>query len=69
MVQNILPSTVSMIKVDKNICDFCSACSSVCPADCITVKEQDLIVEHPLCIDCDLCVKICPVEALEQVVS
>jgi len=55
-----------MIKVNKEKCDFCSACSSVCPVDCITVKEKDLIVEHPLCIDCDLCVKICPVEALNQ---
>ena len=55
-----------MINVDKKICDFCSACISVCPPDCITVKEKDLIVDHSLCIDCDLCIYICPVEALES---
>tara|TARA_B100002052_G_scaffold53600_1_gene46793 strand:+ start:773 stop:943 length:171 start_codon:yes stop_codon:yes gene_type:complete len=55
-----------MISVDKNKCDFCSACIAVCPPDCITVEEDDLIIEHSLCIDCDLCIKICPIEALEQ---
>ena len=58
-----------MIKIYKDVCDFCSACSSVCPVDCITVKEQDLIIDELTCIDCDLCVKICPVEALEQAAS
>ena len=55
-----------MISVDKEKCDFCSACIAVCPPDCITVEEEDLIVAHNLCIDCDLCIKICPIEALEQ---
>ena len=53
-----------MIIVDKNTCDYCSACISVCPPDCIEVSENDLTVDHFLCIDCDLCIKICPVEAL-----
>ena len=56
-----------MILVDKKKCDFCAACIAVCPPDCITVKEDDLIVENNICIDCNLCVKICPVEALEQI--
>ena len=55
-----------MISIDKQKCDFCSACIPVCPPDCITVKENDLIIDHALCINCDLCIKICPVEALEQ---
>ena len=55
-----------MIIVDKNICDYCSACIAVCPPDCIEVEENDLTIEHLICIDCDLCVKICPVEALSS---
>tara|TARA_Y100001970_G_C13850196_1_gene658904 strand:- start:469 stop:642 length:174 start_codon:yes stop_codon:yes gene_type:complete len=55
-----------MITVNKEVCDFCSACISVCPPDCITVKENDLIVDQDVCIKCDLCVKICPVEALKN---
>ena len=53
-----------MITIKENRCDFCAACITVCPPDCITVKESDLIIDHDLCIDCDLCIKICPVEAL-----
>ena len=53
-----------MILIDKEKCDYCSACIAVCPPDCIEVTEKDLIVDHSLCIDCDLCVKICPIEAL-----
>ena len=55
-----------MISVNKDKCDYCSACIAVCPPDCITVKEHDLIVDNDLCINCNLCVKICPVEALRQ---
>jgi len=55
-----------MIILDKKICDYCSACISVCPPDCIEVSECDLTIQRSLCTDCDLCVKICPVEALSN---
>ena len=55
-----------MITVDKDICDYCSACIPVCPPDCIEVTENNLIIDHLICIDCDLCIKICPVEALQN---
>ena len=64
MTLSILLFLENMIQVDKDLCDYCSACISVCPPDCIEVTENDLTIEHYLCIDCDLCVKICPIEAL-----
>ena len=55
-----------MILVDKELCDYCAACITVCPPDCIEVTEKDLVVTQSICIDCDLCVKICPIEALSS---
>ena len=53
-----------MINIQDNMCDYCSACITICPVDCIEVREYSIQIDHILCIDCDLCVKICPIEAL-----
>ena len=55
-----------MINIIENKCDFCAACSAVCPVDCIEVRESSIEIEHKVCIDCDLCVYICPIEVLES---
>jgi len=54
-----------MIDIHGNICDYCSACISVCPVDCIEVRESSIKIDDEICIDCNLCVYICPIEALE----
>ena len=54
-----------MISIIKNKCDFCGACISVCPPDCIEVKEASIQIDHKICIECNLCVYICPIEVLE----
>ena len=54
-----------MINIRENICDYCGACVTVCPVDCIEVRESSIMIDHPVCIDCDLCVIICPIEVLE----
>ena len=56
-----------MIKIIENKCDFCGACVTVCPVDCIEVREASILIDHPICIDCDLCVEICPILVLETV--
>ncbi len=53
-----------MINIIENNCDYCSACVSVCPVDCIEVRESTISINHKICIDCDLCVYICPIEVL-----
>ena len=55
-----------MINIIENKCDFCSACITVCPVDCIEVREATISIDHPICIDCNLCVYICPIEVLVQ---
>ena len=54
-----------MILIKDNKCDFCSTCVTVCPEDCIEVRESSIIIDDVVCIDCDLCVQICPIEVLE----
>ena len=55
-----------MINIIPDKCDFCGACISVCPPDCIEVKESSININHKLCIDCDLCIYICPIEVLKN---
>ena len=54
-----------MIDIKENRCDYCGACVTVCPVDCIEVRESSIMIDHPVSIDCDLCVIICPIEVLE----
>ena len=54
-----------MIEIIPNKCDFCGACVSVCPVDCIELNEADISIIHEICIDCNLCAYICPIEVLE----
>ena len=54
----------NMINIRENMCDYCGACVTVCPVDCIEVRESSIMIDHPVCIDCDLCVIICPIEVL-----
>ena len=58
-----------MIKIIDNKCDFCGTCVSVCPVDCIEVREASISIINSICIDCDLCVEICPILVLETVVE
>ena len=53
-----------MISIKENRCDYCGACITVCPVDCIEVRESSIDIGQEVCIDCDLCVIICPIEVL-----
>lgn len=56
-----------MINIKKNIdCMGCTACQSICPKECIIMKEDHEGFRYPhiennLCINCHLCEKVCPV--------
>lgn len=56
-----------MIEIDnKKDCCGCTACYSVCPKKCITMKEDFEGFKYPevnkeQCIDCDLCKNVCPI--------
>ena len=55
-----------MIKItDKRDCCGCGACASVCPKQCISMKEDNEGFFYPstniaTCIECGLCEKVCP---------
>ncbi len=56
-----------MIVIKKNRCDYCSTCITVCPPDCIEVRESSITIDNTICIDCNLCIEICPILVLESV--
>lgn len=62
-----------MIKiVDKKNCMGCSACSSICPTNCITMTADSEGFLYPKvneskCINCNLCVKTCPLLNLKTI--
>jgi coenzyme F420-reducing hydrogenase beta subunit len=59
--------TENKIKLaEKQICTGCAACYSVCPVQCISMKEDEEgflfpIIDEEKCAQCSLCEKICPV--------
>ena len=56
-----------MIKINKELCDRCGTCVSVCEADCISVFEAYIEIDNDKCVSCKKCVWICPVNALSMV--
>jgi len=51
--------------LDKKDCSGCTACVSVCPKQCIEMKQDDESFYYPEidkvnCIECGLCEKVCP---------
>ncbi len=52
--------------LDERECVGCSACSSVCPKDCIEIKRNAdgfyvPVVDEDKCINCKICANTCPV--------
>lgn len=47
-----------------NRCSGCSACISVCPKNCIEIKDtieaMNAVIDEKLCINCKSCEKVCP---------
>ena len=57
-----------MIKINNPIdCCGCTACKSICPKNCITMKIDREgfrypIVDYDNCINCGLCERVCPIK-------
>lgn len=64
-----------MIEIrNKEDCCGCTACESICPKQCITMKADAEGFKYPVvnksdCIDCHLCEKKCPVVGKKKVRS
>lgn len=51
--------------IEKKDCTSCTACYSICPINCIEMKEDEEGFSYPIasdaCINCGKCEKICPI--------
>ena len=51
---------------EANLCTGCTACASVCPHSCISMRADEEgfarpVVDEKRCVECGLCTKACPV--------
>ena len=58
--------------VEKKECCGCTACVHMCPANCITMQEDEEgflypVIEEEKCIHCHKCVGVCPVRNTKQI--
>ncbi|MBR4421477.1 MAG: 4Fe-4S binding protein [Erysipelotrichaceae bacterium] len=55
------------VKVDRDVCIGCGACTGVCPTESLSLDDEGKSVcNEETCVDCGACVATCPVEALSQ---
>lgn len=57
-------------EIDFEKCTGCSACSSICPKQCIIMEsnEEGFLypnIDEDKCISCGLCKKICPINSVD----
>lgn len=58
--------------IEKKECCGCTACVHMCPANCITMQEDEEgflypVIEEEKCIHCHKCVGVCPVRNTKQI--
>lgn len=55
------------VKIDREACIGCGACTGVCPTSSLTLDDENKSVcNGDTCIDCGSCVATCPVSAISQ---
>ncbi|NLE00224.1 MAG: 4Fe-4S binding protein [Fibrobacter sp.] len=54
------------VEIDKNLCDQCGTCISVCNAGALSMPES-LSVDEKLCVNCGKCIQVCAFAALKYV--
>lgn len=47
-------------------CIGCGSCISVCPQNCIQLKETTAFIHQNNCLHCGGCMNVCPVNAVER---
>lgn len=52
--------------VDREVCGYCGACVSVCPASAIELVDLYLRIDRSLCVGCSACERVCPLGAISM---
>ncbi len=52
------------VRIDRDKCMYCGACTSVCPFLALELRETYVHVHEDKCKECGICVKACPVGAI-----
>lgn len=56
-------------QMECTICNFCSACTRVCPTQALNIQESEqqkqLVFQPELCINCNLCQSVCMQHGLQ----
>ena len=55
--------------IDKDLCQKCMSCRTVCPVGAIRVKNKQVAIDYDDCVECGVCrrIEICPEGAIKQV--
>lgn len=53
-----------MITIYQNSCNSCGLCVKICHEHCMTLKENNIQIDHDVCSHCCQCVAVCPTRAL-----
>jgi ferredoxin len=54
---------ISVLQIDKNVCDACGTCISVCKENALKLIDT-LTVDTDMCSLCGECVRVCSFAAL-----
>lgn len=59
------------VYLKRDMCTGCSACSAVCPKECIQMKSDEKGFLYPeidkaKCVDCEMCKKVCHTYQIEE---
>ena len=58
-------------RIDKNLCNWCDACSSACPFNAIKKAEENgkiiAQINNSVCKGCGMCLPVCPTDAIDLV--
>ncbi|MBR9976441.1 MAG: 4Fe-4S binding protein [Bacteroidetes bacterium] len=57
-------TSVLLIEIKPDTCDFCGCCVGVCPEDAIELQEASISIVEQRCTNCAKCVWVCPFEVL-----
>lgn len=55
---------MAFVITSECITERAADCVEVCPVDCITIGDDQFLIDPNTCIDCGACVVVCPVEAI-----